>query len=272
MKRVLTALIAVPLALAAIFLLPSGWFLGLVAIVILWSLSEFIVVVRVAAPKAPLQTLYVLVPLAVWLWMPGAVGMSSLENPLSVAALALSAGVGSVVLLARTPVDQAVAGVGILAFGTLYFALPLVVLAELQRLDPWILFLVLGIVWCGDAAAYYFGTYFGRHKLAPTVSPNKSWEGAIASFLTAFLIAGLWGWWRLGYLDGKLLLLAGCTGVAAQMGDLVESLLKRGAAIKDSGNVLPGHGGFWDRMDALLFAAPVFYLGLGWIGRATLIP
>jgi phosphatidate cytidylyltransferase len=122
-----------------------------------------------------------------------------------------------------------------------------------------ILFLFL-ITWLGDIAAYYWGKNFGKTPLAPIVSPNKTVEGSIAGLLgslTAGLIAGFL------FLDhimiGHCLLVAFICGSIGQLGDLAESLLKRHAGIKDSGNILPGHGGVLDRIDSLLFAGPAFY-------------
>jgi phosphatidate cytidylyltransferase len=122
-----------------------------------------------------------------------------------------------------------------------------------------ILFLFL-ITWLGDIAAYYWGKNFGKTPMAPMVSPNKTVEGAIAGLagsLTAGLIAGFL------FLDHIMiehcLLVAFICGSIGQLGDLAESLLKRHAGIKDSGNILPGHGGVLDRIDSLLFAGPAFY-------------
>jgi phosphatidate cytidylyltransferase len=147
-----------------------------------------------------------------------------------------------------------------------------------------ILFLFL-VVWTGDTAAYYVGRAIGRHKLARRVSPGKSIEGTIASFLASVGIGvlvfqnartiseflmnlHLIDQWQ-GYMAPppslmQVVILSGTLNVVAQLGDLVESLLKRGAGVKDSGNLLPGHGGVLDRIDALLFAAPVlwFYAAL----------
>ena len=156
---------------------------------------------------------------------------------------------------------------GALAFGALYLGLPLAAVTELQGRAPWSLFLLLAIVWLGDSAAYYVGTRFGRRRLAPIVSPNKSWEGALASLAASAVAAAVWSVWRDGSVDGLLLCFALVTSSAAQVGDLVESLLKRGAGVKDSGSLLPGHGGFLDRLDALLFAAPVWWLLLEASGR-----
>jgi len=94
------------------------------------------------------------------------------------------------------------------------------------------------------------------------VSPKKSWEGAAASFAMALAAAGVWCWFRLHRIDPGILAVSAFTAVAAQIGDLVESLIKRGTGVKDSGTVLPGHGGMLDRLDAMLFAAPILLFGL----------
>ncbi|HEY8056649.1 MAG TPA: phosphatidate cytidylyltransferase, partial [Terriglobales bacterium] len=128
--------------------------------------------------------------------------------------------------------------------------------------DLWVLFL-LAVVWVGDIAALYVGRAGGRHPMAPRVSPKKSWEGAIASFVTAILVGAACGVWVAFPTHHRpiieLALLGGAVNIGAQVGDLVESLLKRGAKVKDSGTLLPGHGGLLDRIDALLFAAPVVW-------------
>ena len=122
-------------------------------------------------------------------------------------------------------------------------------------------FLLLIVVFLGDTGAYYLGTYFGKHKLCPSVSPNKTVEGALGGLaanlgsgaLIKFLFLPLLPW-------GLSLLSFICIGIAGQVGDLFESQIKRVAGIKDSGTILPGHGGVLDRIDALLFAAPVAYI------------
>src|SRR5579872_2144022 len=123
----------------------------------------------------------------------------------------------------------------------------------------WLMF-GLAINWVGDTGAYYVGKNFGKHKLAPAVSPGKSWEGAIASVVTGVAFGMI-------YLPltikGTSLLIAGllalATNIAGQIGDLAESAIKRGAGVKDSGTLLPGHGGWLDRVDSSLFALPVVY-------------
>jgi len=130
---------------------------------------------------------------------------------------------------------------------------------------------LLAIVWIGDTAAWAVGSAIGRHKLAPVVSPGKSWEGAGAGLVGGLFAMGVWSLLRLGELRLDLLVLAALTAVAAQLGDLLESVIKRGAGMKDSSSLLPGHGGFFDRMDALLLATPVYVAGLQTLGGALLL-
>lgn len=264
MLRILTALVAIPLALAAIFLLPPAGFFLLVVFLLDWAALEFVSLTRPLAPRAPLRALLLLVPFAAWgiAWSLGPGATADAGTLLLVVGTVLAVGCGSLVLFARTPVGEAVPALAVLCFGTPYFALPAASLYELQRHDPWVIFLLCSIVWLGDTTALYVGTAFGRHRLAPTVSPKKSWEGAIAGFAVSLVATAAWSHWRLGEVDPTLLAVGAVTAVASQVGDLVESILKRGAGVKDSGGVLPGHGGVFDRMDAMLFAAPTLLLGL----------
>jgi phosphatidate cytidylyltransferase len=142
---------------------------------------------------------------------------------------------------------------------------------DLRHESHHLLFFALALNWVGDSAAYYIGRQFGRHKLAPVVSPKKSWEGAIASVLGSVLF----GVFYLGHFVGQLTwwqvtIMAVLGNIAGQFGDLAESAMKRGAGVKDSGTLLPGHGGILDRVDSSLFALPVvwvLFLLLTSIGR-----
>jgi phosphatidate cytidylyltransferase len=130
----------------------------------------------------------------------------------------------------------------------------------LREVNPhWLMYALL-LNWSGDAGAYYVGRTFGRHKMAPRVSPKKSWEGAAAAVITSVLVAG---GYLLRFVNGismpQIILLTVAANIAGQVGDLAESAMKRGAAVKDSGTILPGHGGFLDRVDSTLFALPVIY-------------
>jgi phosphatidate cytidylyltransferase len=174
------------------------------------------------------------------------------------------------------------------AFAFAYVALPLGFLVQLR--EHWagafmILYLLL-LVWAGDIFAYFVGRSLGRHLMAPRVSPKKTWEGALASLiasvgvgillyqyalpisttlLNAHLIERKDGFFALEKVPvWPILVLSAVINIAAQLGDLVESLIKRGAGVKDSGTILPGHGGMLDRIDALLFAAPVLWYYAAW--------
>jgi phosphatidate cytidylyltransferase len=272
MKRLLTAAVTVPLFLWALFALPALAFFVLVAALVELSALEFVRIARAWAPGAPLHALLVLVPAAAAILRLAAIGGEPATGVWALLlAAALSIGAGALVLGARTPVGESLPALGALAFGVPYFALPIASLSYLQQFDPWVVFLLLAIVWLGDTAALYAGSSFGRHRMAPVVSPKKTWEGAAACLVTALAATAVWSWWRLGRLDAALLMVAAATSVAAQAGDLVESLIKRGAGVKDSGGVLPGHGGMLDRVDALLFAAPVLLLGLWLIGFEAIV-
>ena len=269
MQRLLTAAVLTPLALAALFLLPHPWWFAFIAVLVEAAVWEYIAMVRPRAPRAPLGALLLFVPLA-------AVALTAsmtideggflIERHLLVAATLMSVGLGSLLLLSRTPLEDSIPALGILGFGIPYFAAPIASLHQLQRADPWLVFLLMAIVWLGDTAAYYIGSRIGRHKMAPVISPKKSWEGSIAGFVTSLIAAAVWSAARLGRLDPALLGVAAVTAIAAQVGDLVESMIKRGVGVKDSGSVLPGHGGVLDRLDAMLFAAPVLLIGFWLLG------
>jgi phosphatidate cytidylyltransferase len=170
-------------------------------------------------------------------------------------------------LLARVAPAAALSAAASTVFGVLAIALPATAMCYLRSFSPRAVLLLLLLVWVCDSCAYYFGTRFGRHRLAPVVSPKKSWEGSLAGLVGATLFGAAAGtWWFLPQLGPARGALAGALASSAgQIGDLVESLWKRGAGVKDSGTFLPGHGGFYDRIDSLLFAGPVmaaFVLGI----------
>jgi phosphatidate cytidylyltransferase len=274
MQRLLTAAVLTPLALLALFKLPGPWFFAFVAILVDVAAYEYLQIVRIRAPHAPLVVLLVAVPLAAAAFSASLFEGGGLLDPrlhLFTGGILLSIGLASLTLLSRVPLAETLDTLGILGFGVLYFALPVASLHYLKVADPWLVFLLMAIVSLGDTAAYYLGSRLGRHKMAPVISPKKSWEGAAAGFVTAVAAAAVWSMWKLGRLDPKLIAVAAVTAAAAQVGDLVESMIKRGAGVKDSGHLLPGHGGVLDRLDAMLFAAPVLLLGL-WLLRIDGVP
>lgn len=142
-----------------------------------------------------------------------------------------------------------------------------VALLLLYRLDHELLVFALLIVWASDAGAYFAGTKFGRVKLAPHISPGKTWEGVIGGLTLVVLLAFAWASYSVMPLA---VLLPFCLGVGALsiVGDLTVSMFKRTAGVKDSGALFPGHGGVLDRIDSIAAAAPLFALGLAWLGLA----
>jgi phosphatidate cytidylyltransferase len=147
--------------------------------------------------------------------------------------------------------------------GIVYIPLLLSFLVSIRR-DPdgmtWV-FLLLAIIFAGDISAYYVGSNLGRHKLNPAISPGKTVEGAVGGLAGNLLVGSIGKFFFLPALSwGPAVLFFLAVGLAGQVGDLFESEFKRSSKIKDSGGILPGHGGFLDRIDALLFASPVAYL------------
>ena len=146
-------------------------------------------------------------------------------------------------------------------FGCWKFAMPL----RLAN-HHWLMYALL-LNWAGDSGAYYIGRSFGKHKMAPRVSPKKSWEGAAASVAISVLVGGAY---LIRFIPGMsvagAVALTVVANAAGQLGDLAESAIKRGASVKDSSDILPGHGGFLDRVDSTLFTLPVIYI---WIKLAA---
>ena len=139
-------------------------------------------------------------------------------------------------------------------FGSWKCAMPL------RELNPhWLMYGLL-VNWAGDVGAYYVGRRWGRHKMAPRISPHKSWEGAVASVAASVLIAGAYLLHFVPWIAvPQAVALTVAANAAGQLGDLTESAIKRGAGLKDSGDLLPGHGGLLDRVDSTLFSLPLIY-------------
>jgi phosphatidate cytidylyltransferase len=265
-RRELAAAIAIPVVLAVLFLAPPIAFNVLVAAIALAALWEFYrLAEKTGLPVA--KTVGILggaALLAGWMWLQGS-GTFVLPGLLAFVFLSSLAP-----LFAKVELPAALGGASGTVFGVLSIALPATAMCFLRVVSPRAVLLLFLLVWGCDSFAYYTGKNLGKHKLAPRVSPNKTWEGTIGGFVGGTLIGAAAGtWWvfpELGPLRGAL---AGALATSAgQLGDLVESLWKRGAGVKDSGTFLPGHGGFYDRIDSLLYAGPVLAafvrLGSGW--------
>jgi phosphatidate cytidylyltransferase len=165
--------------------------------------------------------------------------------------------------LSRSLVDAAVMilGVGYVA-GLLGHAL----LIRGYQDGEWLIFFLVAVTWAGDTGAYYAGIALGKHKLAPRISPNKTVEGLAGGILLAVLMAMTARWWFLPTFSiGQCIVLGLLLTGAGVMGDLVESAIKRSAGVKDSGSMIPGHGGMLDRLDSMLFTAPTLYYYLAFV-------
>ena len=175
------------------------------------------------------------------------------------ASLALMAGI----FLKRaedTIVDVAVTLLGMIYIG--WFFSYFLLIRNLTAHGGYLFFLIF-TVWAMDIVAYIVGKKFGRHKLAPAISPNKTWEGAIAGFITAIIAAEIFS--GVALVNGThAIILGGIIGIVAQLSDLVESVIKRDAHVKDSGDIVPGHGGVLDRIDSFILTAPIMYYYVVW--------
>jgi phosphatidate cytidylyltransferase len=165
-------------------------------------------------------------------------------------------------LLTKRSLAESIPALSITLFGIFYVSWLLSHLVLIRGLSDGkkLVFYLLLVVWAGDTGAYYTGSYLGRHKLSPVISPKKTIEGAIGGILASLLVSCIAKRAFLPLLEYKDCIALGILlAVTAQLGDLCESLLKRAVNIKDSGTILPGHGGILDRLDGVMFAAPVLY-------------
>jgi phosphatidate cytidylyltransferase len=170
-------------------------------------------------------------------------------------------GVAVLTLWTKRPLVEALPAAGISASGLVLVAFPLSFAVRVHGLSaegPRLLLFALVIIWVGDSVAYFVGRAMGKHPLAPHLSPKKTWEGSVASFLGSLLVGVVFTRWLSAPLS-HLVVMAGIGNLAGQVGDLLESAYKRSVGVKDSGGLLPGHGGVLDRVDALILAIPVVW-------------
>jgi phosphatidate cytidylyltransferase len=175
-------------------------------------------------------------------------------------------GAAVIALGSRRPLAEVFSSVSVSAAGLVVVVIPFSAVVRLHGVDVvgrQLLLFTLVVVWVGDSAAYFAGLGFGRWKMSPQFSPNKTWEGAGANLLGALLVAALFGYW-MKIEPAHMLAMAALASIAGQVGDLFESAFKRCVGVKDSGTIIPGHGGILDRIDALILAAPAVWYYFEW--------
>jgi phosphatidate cytidylyltransferase len=254
-RRIYTVLFVVPLLYAAIRFFPPLVFTGIVAVAGCLALHELYRLCFQVRRQ----------PLTVGIGLAGCVALiiSPHEPGMALPSLLVSLiAILSIPLLIRTPLDQSVKDAALALTGMMYIGLTLgyLVAVRLLQQGEWLLFFLLLVTWAADTGAYYVGTLYGQRRLAPRISPKKTIEGLAGGLFAALLIAFAARWTFLSDMSNwDVLVLALLLTVAGLWGDLVESAIKRSVGVKDSGGLLPGHGGMLDRLDSLLFTAPTFY-------------
>lgn len=292
-KRIATAVVLIPLVLLLVLKAPAYVLVIVSGAVALLAIAEFLKLVTHYGVQ-PLSSLtYGFVVLFFVFVIIVASGRTALlETTATIHGIALMAAVAPFVFLSagmrRAELSSGYPAAAASVFAFAYIAIPMALLVEIRRQPAgaiWVIYTLLA-VWAGDIFAYFVGKAIGRHRMSPEISPKKTWEGAIASILASVIIGTLWiqhapgisaallhmglierpdGMWGLEQPSlWPIVLLSAIVNIAAQFGDLVESLIKRGAGVKDSGTILPGHGGMLDRIDAMLFAVPVVWAYGAW--------
>jgi phosphatidate cytidylyltransferase len=292
-QRIATAVVLIPLVLLLVLKAPAYLLVLVAGAVALLAIAEFLkLAAHYAVQPLSLSTyiftgaFFVFIIIAVSGPTPLMEAASALYG-ITVAA-ALAPFIFLTVAMRRADLRTSYPAAAASTFAFAYIAIPMALLVEIRRQPAgaiWVIYTLLA-VWAGDIFAYFVGKAMGRHLMSPRISPKKTWEGASASIVASVLVGVIWfhyathlseGLLRLGLIDPRsgtfgqeqpdlwsIVALSAVVNLAAQLGDLVESLIKRGAGVKDSGSILPGHGGMLDRIDAMLFALPIVWAFRAW--------
>jgi phosphatidate cytidylyltransferase len=293
LKRILTAVLLIPIVLLLVLRAPVPVLALVAALVALLAVQELLKISEAYKIRPFHWPTYIFVGLF-FLFLAVNLGHDTplLSTSVFAGSAAFVAAIAPFVFLVigmrRADLSTSFPAAMTSAFAFAYVALPLGCLVQIreQASGAFLLLYLLLLVWAGDIFAYFVGRSLGRHLMSPRISPKKTWEGALASIiasvgvgallynfalpissalLNAHLIEKKDGLFALAKAPlWPIVLLSAGINVAAQLGDLVESLIKRGAGVKDSGTLLPGHGGMLDRIDALLFAAPLLWYYAAW--------
>ncbi len=291
LTRIATAVVLIPLVLLLVLKAPAYLLVVVSAAVALLAIAEFLKLTTHYAvqPLSSLTYAYVVI-FFVFEIVATSNRTPLVETTAAIYGITLAAALAPFIFLTaamrRPPTSTGYPAASVFAFA--YIAIPMALLVEIRRQPAgaiWVIYTLLA-VWAGDIFAYFVGKSLGRHRMSPNVSPKKTWEGAVASILASVIVGALWfqhapaissALLRAGLIERRdgifgleqpalwpIVLLSAAVNIAAQLGDLVESLIKRGAGVKDSGSILPGHGGMLDRIDAMLFAVPVVWAFRAW--------
>src|SRR5271154_3943041 len=281
--RLLTAAVLIPVVVALVWWAPPIALAGIAAIVAILALVEFLNLGdRIGLRGFKLWTYFCAVLIFYAQFSLGrlethtlAGGISMVRDAaggtLSIEAALLIFLFGCVILglVTKRPLHEVLPAISIGSAALLFIVLPFSYIVRLNELEPagrQLVLFTLVLVWAGDMLAYFVGKSLGRVPMAPALSPKKTWEGALGNILASMIVAVLFARWMQTDVI-TLLVIAGVANIAGQAGDLIESAYKRGAAIKDSGGLLPGHGGMLDRIDSLILATPVVWILYQWLAR-----
>lgn len=292
-KRVVTAVVLIPLVLLLVLKAPLYVMAIVAGAAALLAVAEFLKLATHYGVQPLWQPTYAYVALFFVFVIVAATNRTPLvETTAVIYGLAIAAALAPFLFLTiamrRADLSSGYPAAAASVFAFTYVAIPMALLVQIRQQPGGAILVIytLLVVWAGDIFAYFVGKTLGRHLMSPAVSPKKTWEGAIASIAASVIVGTLWfqhapaissallqaglidrpsGIWGLQQPQlWPIVLLSAIVNLAAQLGDLVESLVKRGAGVKDSGSILPGHGGMLDRIDAMLFAVPVVWAYGAW--------
>jgi phosphatidate cytidylyltransferase len=287
LKRVLTAAVLIPAVVATVWWAHTSVLTVAATMVALLALLEFFALGEHAGLRGyRVWTGFCAIAIFFMQWLTSAEqsreltrGFFGIRGPEAFAAssielilLVFVVGATGIVLFGRQPVEEALGGLSVSSAALIFLVLPLSTVVRLHgvgTIGRKLLLFTLVLVWVGDTAAYFVGRAVGRLRMAPKLSPKKTWEGAAANLIGSVIVALVAQRWITDVPLEHLIGMAALANIAGQAGDLLESAYKRSANMKDSGTLLPGHGGMLDRIDALVLAAPVVWYYFSWLADRT---
>ena len=283
LRRILTAIVLIPIVVALVWWGPAWLLAAIAALISILALVEFFDLGERVGMRAFRKWTFVCTAALFYAqYSQGlvethtfAAGYSIVRNAaggvlsLDAVLLIFVFGAAGIALATRWALHEVLPAIAISSAGLLFVALPfsyLVRLNEISIFGRQLVLFTLCLIWAGDILAYFVGKGLGRVPMAPALSPKKTWEGALGNMLASLLVGVFCAKW-LQRDAFTMLIIAGLANIAGQAGDLLESAYKRGAAVKDSSNLLPGHGGVLDRIDSLILASPVVWAAYQWLAK-----